>query len=321
MANHWRIPGPEAGELEWLIFEQSGVLTHAQAVRHLSPGRVRGRVSSGRWRSLARGILLTSNGDLTRPQQLWAAVLAAGPGAVLAGATAATEGGVRGLRNDPIHVLIPAQRRRATTLPRLPPDMAGVAVHRTTLLPAAHLQRGRPTRTSLPRAVADAVAWARTSDEGRVVLASAFQQRRVTLAEVQAVLSELPRSKRRALAVETIGDLAGGSESLAEIDLVRLCRRYRLPLPERQQRRRDQSGRLRFLDAYWPRWALQVEVDGAHHLEVRHWEADMRRQNDVWVRGDRILRFSAYQIRHRPAEVAEQIARALAAAGWEATPR
>lgn len=42
----------------------------------------------------------------------------------------------------------------------------------------------------------------------------------------------------------------------------------------------------------------------------------MHRQNEVWVRGDRILRFSGFQVRRRPAEVADQIRRALVAAGW-----
>lgn len=110
--------------------------------------------------------------------------------------------------------------------------------------------------------------------------------------------------------------MAGGAEALSEIDLLRLCRRYGLPVPDLQQRRTDQSGRTRYLDAYWRRWRLHVEVDGAHHMYAAHWEADLRRQNDVWIAGDRILRFTSYQARHRPAEVADQIGRALRAAGW-----
>ena len=54
-------------------------------------------------------------------------------------------------------------------------------------------------------------------------------------------------------------------------------------------------------------------------MDARHWEADLRRQNDVWIRGDRILRFTAFQVRHRPHEVAAQLRRALEAAGWRAS--
>ena len=61
---------------------------------------------------------------------------------------------------------------------------------------------------------------------------------------------------------------------------------------------------------------VQVEVDGSHHMEVRHWEADMERQNDVWIGGDVILRFSAAGVRNRPDRVAAKLRRALVAAGW-----
>ncbi|MEV6709076.1 DUF559 domain-containing protein [Micromonospora wenchangensis] len=83
-----------------------------------------------------------------------------------------------------------------------------------------------------------------------------------------------------------------------------------------QERRRDADGRTRYLDAYWRRWGLHVEVDGAHHMDVRHWAADLRRQNGVWISGDRILRFTAFDVRHRPDEVAAQLRAALTAAGW-----
>jgi hypothetical protein len=42
----------------------------------------------------------------------------------------------------------------------------------------------------------------------------------------------------------------------------------------------------------------------------------MRRQNDIWIAGDRILRFPAWMMRARPEEVAAQLRAALIAAGW-----
>ncbi|WP_370518233.1 DUF559 domain-containing protein [Micromonospora sp. AMSO31t] len=73
---------------------------------------------------------------------------------------------------------------------------------------------------------------------------------------------------------------------------------------------------MRWLDAYWREWRLHVEVDGAHHMDVRQWADDMRRQNDIWTVGDRILRFPAWLVRARPDEVAESVRGALRAAGW-----
>jgi hypothetical protein len=51
-------------------------------------------------------------------------------------------------------------------------------------------------------------------------------------------------------------------------------------------------------------------------MDVRHWAADMRRQNEVWIAGDRVLRFPASTVRARPDEVAGQVRAALTAAGW-----
>lgn len=305
--------------LDWLSFEQAGVVTYRQARDVLGPATVRGRVASGRWRRACRGVLVTHNGRLGRGEQLWVAVLAAGPGAVLAGATAAGEAGVHGLPTGQIHVLVPAGRMVTDLRNRLPIDMPGVRIHRTSVLPDAHLQAGRPPRTTLARSVVDAAAWARTDDEARTVIAAACQQRRVTPQQIRSVLTELSRNRRRALVLETVGDVEGGAQALSELDFVRLCRRQRLPPPDLQERRFDAAGRRRYLDAYWRRWGLHVEVDGAHHLDARHWATDMLRQNEVWIAGDRILRFPAWLVRRRPAEVADQVRRALTAAGWQPT--
>lgn len=302
--------------LDWLAFEQSGVLTYRQAVGLLTAGQIRARLDSRRWRGICRGMLVMQPGRLDRHQQLWVAVLAAGPSAVLAGATALTEAGMTGLRPEPLHVLVAASRSVSTTLRRLPIDMPGVLVHRTSVLPAEHRQVGRPPRTTTARSVIDAVAWARDDDEARMMLAAACQQRRVTPAELRHVLGMLSRSRRRALALETLGDVEGGAGALSELDFVRLCRRHALPPPDLQERRRDRAGRNRYLDAYWREWRLHVEVDGAHHVDVRHWAADMSRQNEVWIAGDRILRFPAWLVRRHPAQAADQLRRALRAAGW-----
>ena len=57
--------------------------------------------------------------------------------------------------------------------------------------------------------------------------------------------------------------------------------------PGRQAVRRDRPGRRRYLDCEWDLAdgrVVVLEVDGSHHVEVEHWEADMKRE-----RGDRGL--------------------------------
>ncbi|MFC4106803.1 endonuclease domain-containing protein [Micromonospora zhanjiangensis] len=312
-----RIPRDDASALDWLLFEQSGLLTWQQATTELTPAKVRHRLRTGRWRRLCRGLLISHTGPLTEDQYRWAAVLAAGPDAVLAGLAAARAGGLRGnWRDAPIDVLVPYHRRAADLLRRLPIGLPAVRVHRTRHLPDCDLQRGRPDRTSMARSLVDAAQWARDDDTAQAVLAAGWQQRRVTPAELRAVADRMPSLPRHRLVLRTVADLAGGAEALSELDLLRLCRRHRLPVPDLQERRVDASGRVRYLDARWRRWRLHVEIDGAHHMEVRQWAADLRRQNDIWIAGDRILRFTAFEVRRHPARVADQLRAALEAAGW-----
>ncbi|GAA4674373.1 hypothetical protein Prum_031140 [Phytohabitans rumicis] len=311
------MPGDDADAFEWLVFEQSGVVTARQAEAHLGPSRVRHLIATGRWRRVCRGVLVTQNGEFTVEQQRWIATLAAGEGAVLAGLAAARAGGLRGRwRREVVDVLVPYSRRAADLIKRLPLGLPAVRVRRTRSLPDADVQRGRPDRTTMARSVVDAAQWAQTAEEAQSVLAAACQQGRANPAEIREVLIRLPKARRRELVRTTVGDIEGGATALSEIDLVKLCRAHRLPLPDLQERRTDASGRVRYLDAYWKQWRLHVEVDGAHHMDVRHWAADMRRQNDVWIAGDRILRFAAFDIRHRPTVVVAQIRAALEASGW-----
>lgn len=309
------IPADDADELTWQLFRQDRVITRRQALRHLSAKAIRARLSSGRWQQVGVGVYLTHTGPATRQQRRWIAVLAAGPvrPAVLAGQSALECQGLRGHRSGVLHVLIPA-RSRDRDVP------SGVVVHRTTQLPAGDVHRqGQPPRTMPARSLVDAAQWAGSDEAARVIVAAGFQQRLATLEEVTAVLDRMPRAHRRALTREIATDAAGGAHSLPEAEFLRLCRRGGLPRPTRQTRRRDSGGRWRYLDVYFEEWGLHVEIDGGQHMEVRHWWQDMRRQNQLWIPGDRVLRFPSWAVRHRPDEVIAQVRAALVAAGWRPT--
>ena len=83
--------------------------------------------------------------------------------------------------------------------------------------------------------------------------------------------------------------------------------------------RRDSSGRRRYLDALFDEWQVHVEIDGGQHLDARSAWSDMRRQNDLWIAGDRVLRFPAWALRLDPSSVMHQVRAALTAAGWTPT--
>jgi very-short-patch-repair endonuclease len=308
------LPTPPEGadELAWLLFRQDQVICRRQALRFLTVKAVRSRLGSGRWQPAATGVYLTHTGPPTRQQRRWIAVLATGPvrPALLAGASALEQQGLRGHRSEAIHVLIPAGSRDRDVPP-------GVVLHRTTTLPECDVHRiGQPPRTMPARSLVDAAQWAGSDGQAGAIVAAGFQQRLVSLDEVAAVLDRMPRAHRRAQTRGIATDAAGGAHSLPEAAFLRLCRRGGLPVPTRQVRRRDATGRWRYLDAYFEQWGLHVEIDGGQHMEVRHWWQDMRRQNELWIPGDRLLRFPSWLVRHRPEEVVAQLRAALLAAGW-----
>lgn len=305
-----KLPSDEDDELAWLLFYQADVLSVAQASRHFSRKAIRHRVATGRWRRVHRGVLVTHNGPLDDEHLRWIAVLATGSRAVLGGLTAVQQWGLRRSGSSTVHLLLPAGLRAD----RPPP---GVVVHRSRHLPEEDvLPVGRPPRTMPARSVVDAAQWARTDEEARAVVAAAFQQRLVGGDDLHRVLDRLPRARRQGLILRTADDAAGGAHSLAELDFLGLVRRAGLPEPTRQKIRYDAAGRRRYLDVYFDRWRVHVEVDGGQHLDPRTAWADMRRQNDLWIEGDRVLRFPAWAVRDAPGEVATQLRSALTAAGW-----
>jgi very-short-patch-repair endonuclease len=297
-----------------LIDAQSGVIAGWQARRFLSEKAIRHRVAYGRWRRVHRGVFVTYGGPITRRQRQWIAVLAAapstgdGPVGCLGGLSALQVHGLRGITSERVHLVVPVTREIT------PP--AGVVVHRTRLAPEDRFPWSRPPTTTIGRAVVDAAAWARSDEQARLVIASAFQQRLVTAAEIDQVLRRRPTTRRRKLVIATTRDAAGGSHSIGELSLVNICRDARLPLPTRQVRFRDLAGRIRYLDAVFDPWKVAVEVDGAQHSDVAQAWDDSERDNALLLAGYRVLRFPVHVLREQPQLVAEQIRAALLLAGW-----
>jgi len=307
-----RMPSDDDGAWEWLLFAQQGIVTYAQAVRHKGRGHLRNEIDRGRWRRVANGVISTTP-TLSRPQHPWVAVLTCGKGAVLAGLEAARRDGLRvSSRRLTIDVLVPARRNARPRPTLLTTEMPGIRVHRTQTLSRKDVLCS-PARTAMPRSVVDAAQWALNDREAQLIVASACQQRLVTPDEIVQAVHRQPRACRRGLVLQTAMDAMGGATALSEIDFAHLCRRYRLPAPDMQVRRKDANGRIRYLDAYWHKARLHVEIDGAHHMDAQHWSADMLRQNEVWLEGDRVLRFPAFLVRTDPLAVVTQLRQALGA--------
>ena len=112
--------------LEDLLARQAGVLTRAQALCcGVTDSRIRAQLRAGRWQRVRHRVYCSTTGRLAHEQQLWAAVLSAGEGAVLSHFTAAELHEI-GPGSPVIHVTVPAART-----PRSTP---GVALHRSRRL-------------------------------------------------------------------------------------------------------------------------------------------------------------------------------------------
>ena len=94
--------------------------------------------------------------------------------------------------------------------------------------------------------------------------------------------------------------------------LVDVERAHGLPTGRRQRA----AGKTR-QDAYYDEFATVVELDGrvVHVLSDASWR-DMVRDNATAERGETTLRYGWQDVRHRPCEVAAQMANVLRANGW-----
>jgi hypothetical protein len=207
------------------------------ALQFMTTNQLRWRVTSGRWQKPVRGVVVAQSGPLTDRQVLRAALLRAGPGAALAGLTAARLEGFKGfedkqpLAGTPIHLLLPAGRRRRT-----PPPGLTVIMHYARALTDQDVHPLRqPRRTRIARSLVDAAAWMPTDRGSMAVLAAGVQQGLVRVDDLRLVAVRIETLNHRKLIIEALGDIAGGSQALSELDFIRLVVRA-CDLPRRAGR-------------------------------------------------------------------------------------
>jgi very-short-patch-repair endonuclease len=311
-------PFEDISGLDLLRRVQCDVVSRRQALRHLSPESIKHLLPAQRWRPLHRGVYLTRQGPLGVPEQQWCALLGAGydrhAAVCLGGVSALNVWGLRRIMPTAVDVLLTEGRK--VTMP------TWATARRTRRLPhrdQTHLVS--PPATLPARSLIDAVAWARTDREASLIVAACFQQRLLTLPDLQHESALRPNAPRRVLLLSTAEDCAGGSHSLGELDLIHLCRRFHLPRPSRQVRRKDRQGRTRYLDALFEEYKVAMEIDGVHHLDVDQMWDDAERQNALSLDGYTVLRFPASMVRNEPARVAAAIREALINNGWRPSLR
>lgn len=288
-----------SGALSAVARRQHGVVRRCQLASFgLGAHVVAANRGAERWQAIGERVVLLQNAPPNRRQLMWIAVLDAGTCA-LGSHTSLELAGFRGFASegDLIHLVIP----RGDKVTRL----AGVRVHESRRLrPHEFVFTDGLPRTPAARSVLDAAAWQPHPRFAATMVASAVQQRLVTVDELDCALRTIGRIRHKQYLREAIRDAASGAQALGELDLARMCRRFDLAQPTRQVRRRDPSGGWRYLDAEWELpfgESVVLEVDGRHHMDAAQWQADMRRERAIVVGRKRVLRATNFEVRHEPA--------------------
>ncbi|WP_051551254.1 hypothetical protein [Nocardioides sp. URHA0020] len=286
---------------------QCGLITRRQLRRlGLSFNYVDTQLDAGRWQQISSVVLCTTTGTLTREQLMWAGVLHAGPRSALGGLSALERHGLQRWHREEVTVLVQKSHNIE--------PIAGVRFVETRR-PIPLLTAPRPLSTW--RVEPAALLWAGYEPVTRSaygLLSACVQQRLTTPVRLDAWITRMRPLRRAKPFRRLLGELAAGTQSAAERDVLTMCDTFRLPRPLRQTSRRDSAGRLRYTDAEWrlPDGRLvALEVDGGFHMQVEHWGADIERERQLVATGVVVLRCTALELRERP----DRIARDLRALG------
>ena len=260
------------------------VITRAAALeRGFSRHAIDHRVATGKWRRVLPRTFLTAD-TLTETDRTTAALAFAGDGAVLSGAAALRESGVRRIAVPAtILVLVPPKNRTRSA--------AWVQVRRTLRPIVGEQWLGLP-RVEVARAAADLALTMAWLDDVRTLVARVVQQRHCTLAELGAELDAGPRQGsghlRRALA-----EVGWGAESAPEAEAARILRRAGIDGFIQNAELQLPDGTTRRVDFYWPTLRACLEIDSVEwHFERADWAGTWDRHLDLSKFG--------YSVIHRP---------------------
>jgi hypothetical protein len=289
-------------ELQRLAVRQQGVLQRSQLDSlGLTRGFVAAQIAARRWMPVGHKVILLQNASPTREQLMHIAVLDAESLVALACHTGLELAGFSGFAKEAheIHLVVP----RGAKVTRLPV----VRLHESRRLRPADIieRRGLPC-TKVERSAIDAAAWQPFPRFACLILAAVVQQGLTSVPRLSDALRDVGRVRHKAYMRLALSDIGQGAQSLGELDLAAVCRRFDLVSPDRQQIRRDSRGRPRYLDAEWQLPSgetVVLEIDGSHHLDVANWQADMKRERSIVTSRRWVLRATTFEIRLEPASV------------------
>jgi very-short-patch-repair endonuclease len=262
-------------------------------------------------------VYATFIGPVPRKAWLRAAVLRAGPGAVLSHRTAAE---LHGLVDPPgeeddqadrIHVTVPSTRWI---------NIPGLTVHMSNRVAQATQPNREPPRTTVEETVLDLTQVARTFDQVCDWITKACGRGRTTADKLRAALAKRKKVRFRAEIDESLAAAGIGVHSVLEYHyFADVERAHGLPRALRQvQVKLD--GKNAYRDVYYEEFRVVVELDGraAHPPEQK--SKDNHRDVVGNTEGIVTCRYDWWDVNKRACETAVLQAKVLRDRGWQGTP-
>jgi very-short-patch-repair endonuclease len=267
---------------------QHGVVAARQLLAlGLARGAIDRRVQAGELHVWYRGVYAVGHRVLTREGRWMAAVLAAGPGAVLSHRSAAALWEIRRSARPRIEVTAPRRSRH------------GIQVHQARLAPdEVTVHNGIPVTTPA-RTLVDLAAVLRPDELEKAI--NQTEILRLPYPDLSRYRGHRGISALRTRPEPTI------SRSQLERDFIAFLNAHALPKPLVNTPLNGKEPDFR-----WPKHRLIVEVDGfATHGTRQAFETDRARDRTLLAAGWRVVRITYRQLHEQPQEVANDLAALL----------
>lgn len=265
----------------------------------------RTRPQGGVWQRPLPGVVLLHNGTPTEIERTSAALLYAGPGAVLTGASALRRHGLRSVPStEAIEVLVPASRHRASA--------RFVVVERTVRPPTPVVLGGFPC-ADVGRAVVDHCRRLRDLRAVRALSAEAVQRR---LCAIETLVEELRQAQRQRTARirSAMDGVLAGIRSALEAEFRDLLRRGGVPEPQYNVDLLTPAGRFICApDGWYADAGVATEVDSVEwHATRQGWEDTQARRGRMAAHGITVVPVTHQRMRTDPMGLLEDLKKALA---------
>ncbi|HVF77248.1 MAG TPA: type IV toxin-antitoxin system AbiEi family antitoxin domain-containing protein, partial [Solirubrobacteraceae bacterium] len=285
--------------LEDLAARQHGAISRRQLTElGFTRHEIAGLNAAGWLHRVFPGVYALGRRSLGVRGRWMAAVLAGGPGALLSHRSSAALQGIRRTSQALVEITVPSDRARA---------IPGIRTYRCAGLRSQDraLVDGIPcTSVALTllglAAATDRRQTGRACDEAEVQ--GVFDMRAVEELLDRASGRRGIATLRAVLEEHVIGTTLTRSE--LEERALDVCRRARLPLPKVNEPVACGPGVWHTVDFFWPQQHVILEADGhRYHRTRRCVERDRRREADLVIAGNRVLRTTWLQVEREPHRV------------------